>query len=624
MMAAPDRGDPKAAVLQTRPVSRTLLPVLLALLVLGLSPTVATAKDFTFSKVAIDATVTPDGHMRIVEARTYKFDGQFRWATYRLPIVGTSGISEIRVADEKGAYAQSDSQRPGTFSVTREGEVLVIRWAFVAQDESRTFTISYLAEDVVTVYDDVAELYWKFIGTGWDRPSAEVSVKVRLPGGLRSDRIRVWGHGPLHGDARPVDGGAVLTVRGLPAATMVEGRVVFPTEVVPGTRNRKPGAALQRILREEGAWADEANRRRLVQRLLLVGLGTVPLLVIALWLFLYLRFGREPTPVPPEGYYRELPADYTPAELGVLWRFGSVQPADLVGTVLDLVRRGYLTVEPDISGDEASGKAALGDSGYTIKRTEKVGGLLPLEEGVLTLLFGSTGALGDSIAIERRGGLPKEVKARIASGYQKWVATVRRAADTYAFFDPASMKMQWVVLGSGILLVFGGWFEVVYSLAGTDAPGLLPVGLATMASGVLFALGSGAIRRRSQRGADDLRRWQGFRRFLLDFSTLRDAEPPAVALWEHYLVYAVPLGVADRVIAQLRTVYPAEELERSPGLRAWAGASSGGRGDALASFGGFATALAAATSSASSGSGGGGGFSGGGGRGGGGSGGSAG
>ncbi len=416
----------------------------------------------------------------------------------------------------------------------------------------------------------------------------------------------------------------MLTVRGLPAATMVEGRIVFPKEVVPGARNRRPGAALQRIMREEGTWADQANRTRLVQRLLLVGFGAVPLIAIAAWFFLYLRFGREPEPGPPEGYYRELPADYTPAELGVLWRFGLVQPADLVATVLDLVRRGYLTIEIGGTVEEASSGVASGDSGYTIERTDKAEGLLPLEAGVLALLFGNPMEPGSRLAIERRTGLPKEVKARIARGYQKWTAAVHKAAEAHAFFDLASMRMRWVVLGVGILLVFGGWYEVVYSLAESDASRLLRVGLATMASGVLLMPGSGAIRRRSQRGADDLRRWQGFRRFLLDFSTLRDAEPPAVAVWEHYLVYAVPLGVADRVIAQLRTVYPAEELDRLTGLRTWSRPPSGGRRDALASFAGFTTALAAATSSATSGGGGGGGFSGGGGGGGGGSGGSAG
>lgn len=594
-------------------------PAVLILLGLLLGSSPATAKSFTFPRVAIDATVTQDGSLRIVEARTYVFDGPFKWATYRLPLLGTTGIRGISVADERVAYVQSDSRRPGTFQVSHEGEVVVIRWAFAAENESRTFVISYVAENVVTVYSDVAELYWKFVGTGWDRPSSEVSVRVRLPGSLRSDRIRVWGHGPLHGEARPVDGGAELTVRDLPASTMVEGRVVFPREVVPGARNRKPAAALQRILKEEGAWADQANRRRLLQRLLLVGFGAVPPIAIAAWLFLYLRFGREPEPGPPEGYYRELPADYTPAELGVLWRFGAVQPADFVATVLDLVRRGYLGIETATADGAGSSGAA-----YTLERTDRAEGLRSFEAKALTLLFGHARAPGKRLTIERRKGLPKEVKTRMARGYQRWAGDVRQAAGVLGFFDPLSMTMRWIVLGGGIALVVGGWFAVVQFLSARGPLGMLAGGIATVASGVILAIGSGAIRRRSQRGADDLRRWQGFRRFLLDFSTMRDAEPPAVALWEHYLVYAVPLGVADRVIAQLRTVYPADELERLPGLRTWAGAPSGGRKDALASFAGFTTALAAATSSASSGGGGGGGFSGGGGGGGGGSGGSAG
>jgi hypothetical protein len=573
-------------------------------------------KSFVFSRVVIDATVWATGSMRIVETRTYQFDGSFSWASYRLPLAGSSGVRDIRVGDERGPYtavtAEVDPPPPGTFRVVRERDGVLIRWGFRATNESRTFTIAYVLDDVVTVYSDVAELYWKFIGTGWDRPSEAVEITVRLPGGLSAEQIRVWGHGPLQGHARPVSGGAVLTVRDLPAHTMVEGRIVFPAEVVPQARRRRAEVALSRIVAEETAWAEAANRARLRDRALLGLAAGLPVLALLLWSRLYVRHGREPQPRLPEGYYRELPAEYAPAELGVLWRFGSVQPADYVATILDLARRGLLKIEP-LGHAETRGR--LG--GYTIVRTNKAGPMQPFEVAALAMLFGEEDRMGSSVTIDRRAGLPSEVRTRIGRGFARWTRQVRGAAAAHRFFDDHSARVSGLSSALGLILIAAAWIGL--GVFGT--PWAFGSGLA----GAVMLLGSPAIRRRSQRGADDLQQWKGFRRFLLDFSQMPKAELPAVVMWEHYLVYAIPLGVADRVIDQLGRIYTAEELARSPGLRVWTGpsGSSSSRGG-LAALATFTTVLSSATSSASSGSGRGGGFSGGGGRGGGGSGGSAG
>jgi uncharacterized membrane protein len=581
----------------------------------------AAAKSFVFSRVGIDATVGPNGSLHIVEARTYRFAGSFSWASYSLPLRGTSGIRSITVADEHGALVLSPSLQPGTYQVSRNGDAVLIRFGFRAADTSRTFTISYVLDDVVAVYDDTAELYWKFIGTGWDRPSEEVRIAVRLPGNLRASQVRAWGHGPLQGDVRPVDGGAVLTVRNLPPSTMVEGRILFPREVVPYARLRRSGAALPRILAEEGVWAAQANRARLVQQALFRLIPALPVLVVGLWVFLYVRYGREPHPTPPQGYYRELPADYSPAELGALWRFGSIQPADFVATILDLVRRGYVTVAVQAT---SGGLLHLSDETYTLTRTDKTDDLAPHEDKSLEILFGSGSTGGEKVAIHRRKGLPDDAKKRMASKFPAWTRQVSSAAGGRGFFDQTSMAMRWVALVLGFLFAVGGFFAATALAALSAPPTATAGGVGLIAAGLLLAVGSGAIRRRSQRGADDLRRWQGFRRFLLDFSDMRQAELPALTMWEQYLVYAVPIGVADRVVSQLKKIYPADVLARSPGLQPWVSTSSGSHGDPLGSFSGFTTAFAAATSSATSSSGSGGGFSGGGGGGGGGSGGSAG
>ena len=41
-----------------------------------------------------------------------------------------------------------------------------------------------------------------------------------------------------------------------------------------------------------------------------------------------------------------------------------------------------------------------------------------------------------------------------------------------------------------------------------------------------------------------------------EFSLLNEKEVPALVVWEEYLVYATVFGIADKVIKQLKLVYP--------------------------------------------------------------------
>ena len=106
--------------------------------------------------------------------------------------------------------------------------------------------------------------------------------------------------------------------------------------------------ALPAILAEEGQWADKANRERTMARLqilfaILVLLGTL----IALYI-LWRMYGKEFKPEFQGDYYRDLPADYSPAEMSVLWNWGEVKTHDITATLMDMARRGYITIEQQL------------------------------------------------------------------------------------------------------------------------------------------------------------------------------------------------------------------------------------------------------------------------------------
>ena len=48
----------------------------------------------------------------------------------------------------------------------------------------------------------------------------------------------------------------------------------------------------------------------------------------------------------------------------------------------------------------------------------------------------------------------------------------------------------------------------------------------------------------------------GLKRYMEEFSLLKEKEVPHLVLWEKYLVFATVYGIADKVIKQLKIVYP--------------------------------------------------------------------
>ncbi len=615
--------------------------VTLAAVVLPAAPRVE-AKEFAVRAVVIQAQVARDGSLAVQEERTFRFDGDFSTVRQSIPVAQGTDIRDVKVLEKGKAYSTAqdapDERVSGTYRITRTPGKVEVAWHFRAQDEERTFTLAYRIRGAVVAHRDVAELYWKCIGEEWDVGSSKAQVAVTLPAEAKREDIRAWAHGPLWGTVSIDSPTRVsLSVAPLPARTFVEARVLFPKALVPAATRSSGRNALADIMKEEGELARKANierekaaeRQATLRRLGRLNIYLAPgvaILALALWFaFIYRRYDREFAPGFTGDYYRELPADYTPAELGVLWRFGSPGPADFTATVVDLARRGYLVIEER----KTERKRLFGlmgtalDVEYVIRRTDrgKDDDLLEHEKALYNLVFYTIGD-GQVVEFDQIESYAKKNPGSFLRYYNDWQSKVRANASRHEFFDRAAGKGRLIGVLAGIGLVLAG---IAVMLVAPDALALS--GIAWIITGIVVVALSTAIKRRSHKGQTEFAMWRAFRRFLLDFSSLHDAPVPALVLWEHYLVYAVALGVAKQVIGQLKLVFP-ELSEPGAGVGVgytWLAMSAG---TDLASTltnltSSLEQSLLTATSVKSSASGGGGGFSGGGGGGVGGGGGSA-
>ena len=85
---------------------------------------------------------------------------------------------------------------------------------------------------------------------------------------------------------------------------------------------------------------------------------------------------------------------------------------------------------------------------------------------------------------------------------------------------------------------------------------MIPFILATLIQGIVFAVLSSKISVLTQKGIDENEQWKGLKKYMEDFSMLDKREVPEIVIWEKFLVYATVFGIADRVLKQLKIVYP--------------------------------------------------------------------
>jgi uncharacterized membrane protein len=620
---------------------------MVVLLSVILLPRTAFADDRYYRIIGFDVEciINPDGSADVTERIKYDFVGSFNGVLRDIDYIETDGIDDIQVFVETGKgglreftlnSTDLDAGGPsGTYNLEHQDQLAHLKVFEKSSDEIKVFVYKYTLENVVTKYNDIAEFNRKIVDSSWDVTLEDVDVSVRLPEGASIDDIRVFGHGPLTGESRILDEQNVeFEIDSLSPGDYIGARVLFPTTLVPDSTNIKNEDALAKILDEEKTLADEANAereraRRMIEsynrrhKLMRTIGNVIGILMIISWipiiLLLYIKYDKEFKTNFKAKYYRELPGEYTPAEMSVLVTMGLVNTRDITATLMDLVRKGILILKKETYVRDGFFRAKEVDDYSLTLNPDAPNVPLKRHEEFLIRWFIKTIGRGGHVFLDEISDYARTSSGarQFSNDYQRWCSLVKEEADKNKFFDKTSQKGRIAAILIGMLGFFGSGIAL---LALTQAEiGVVPVIL-----GIIMFIFGLRLNRRSAYGNEQNAMWKAFKNFLKDFSRLDKAEMPSIIIWEHYLVYAISLGVAKEVIRQLPLVFSDADLQ-DPRLTFMYGYN-------MHSFNNFANtfdrtissvdhainnAVSVANSTNSSSSGGGGGFSGGGGGGGG-------
>lgn len=495
---------------------------------------------YEIESLDIVANIERDGSLEVEERVIYDI-GKINGILYNIDALGYGKFTDLQIFyEDDGEFKQARNNTApseGNFTVSVDDGLYKIKLYAPSQNERKEFIFRYNLTRGVTVYRDIAQLNRKMVGKDWQNSIGNISVTVNLPENVKKDDIYAFGHGPLTGNIEILDGKSVrYTLNDYRPGEFLEVNLLFPKNILTSFNPllMKNKSVLKEILDMEGKLAKEANDAR---KRAIIGfyLGRVVLvLAVAWWLFLvvfiYLKNSKRYKVENEYGeYFRELPDDYSPSIAGTLVS-RNLYPSgrELFAMLLDLVRKGNLKLEEG----EKTTTLILQESGKPLSEEEKF---------ILNWYIRELGD-GEKIILE---SVEASIKGRGGAkefnrNYERWRTIV------YSDMLEKNLKMDKRDKFSTSLGIFTG---IAYFIGG----GMLVVYFQSELFILMILLGfillpyTFSRKRASLEKEKAISRWEAFKKFLVDYSNLEEAKLASIELWEHYFVYAVALGVAEKV-----------------------------------------------------------------------------
>ena len=497
----------------------------------------------------------------------------------------------------------------------------------------RKFKISYRVNDAIRKADDYAQLYWQFVGKEFEISADKVTGEILLPRKAElKDDVKVWGHTEdLNGEIYVTDLNTVkFEINHFRSGRYIEVRILFPTEMIMYSGHNTKGDILDSVIEEETVWANEANRRREINernKLIFAGILIVVTIVFDIIFICVLvktikkiKNTKKLVPTQSIEYFREIPREkeVTPAEASYLFRgiknSTGVSP-DLgkifSASMLDLNLKKFIDFEV-LNPSEKKETVKITLLKENSSQLDEV-----QDEKIIYEFLQEAVKDKKEITIKELEKYIKNHTSKVEKLAKKIQSSVKDRLYKKEFLTKENDKKIEKATTSILLTVFYIIFTVPFMtvpLIMFENIILLFASFATTLIAIIVAIAQGIYSSKivfgTQKAIDEQAQWKGLKKYMEDFSLLKERELPEIVLWEKFLVYATVFGIEKKVLEQLKMTYPDFEHNTTINNSAYMHMMMNTNFSSS-----FSSAVSSSMTSAySSATGGGGGFSGGGGR----------
>ena len=610
----------------------------ISIFLLALSIKSNASSDLLLNSIDFQADINTDGSMKVTETWDIQIeDTNTLYKTFKPDSGKYSDITNVEVTEiTDGMSKQFREINTLMYHVTKDcyyGMInddgnFEIAWGvgLDSSSDTRKYEISYIVKDAVSKHNDYAQLYWQFIGDDFEVNAKKVTGTITLPEPAENkDEIKVWGHTEdLNGEIYVTDLDKIsFELDGFNAGRYVEIRTLFPTDMIIYSGRTSNDNILEDVIDEETVWANEANARR-TKRDTINLLVTIITITICIILAIYsikkalknskkLKDFEEYKPTQELKYFRELPRkDATPAQALYVFKETVVGFADaeigrvVSATLLDLNLKKYIEfkVEKENNKEKISMKITNTDT-INLSKDELV---------VFKFLKKACKDENEITVKDFQKYIKGASRTTILGLKQDLNYKTKEELIEKELFNTEKEKMYKKHKGENVTyttIIYFAIFALIVIpqfINLISCIGIIGLIICEIIAIIINSKSLHKINVYTQKGIDEKEMWKGLKKYMEDFSMLDKREVPEIAIWEHFLVFATVFGIANKVLKQLKIVYP--DLENSLDINTYTYMYLMMNTDFSSSFSNaISTSMSSAYSSAS---GGGGGFSGGG------------
>lgn len=424
----------------------------------------------------------------------------------------------------------------GNVYITEYSSFYRFRMYHRTNDAKTAFLIKYTVDDAVVMHNDVAELYWTFIGEDFEDELNNVNIRIYLPEQDTSDNFRIWAHGDLTGEVYKHDNSYVeANVKNISANSPVDIRMTIDKNLIKdsSTLDHSNEEALDKIIEVETKRADEANRQRVIAKVIYdIFLAITAISVIYQLISIYIiykLFDKEYKSDFMCDYNREFIEDYDVEVVEYIMK-KNVGPNAMSASIMNLIYKNKIKAERIVDSKKEDYK-------FTLIDRENVS---DAENHLINFLFIIVGDK-KSFTTKQLKQYAKSTKTydTFTSNYTTWNNKVTKVCKNLKIFEShfrVSIYAFIFLLVAIILTIISinigvfNYFMIINIV--------LSIGI------FIYTL---AFKKRTKYGNEQYVRWKAFKRFLEDFGDFENKELPEISLWEKYMVYATVFGIAGKV-----------------------------------------------------------------------------